>query len=283
MKSQTFRHTCCQPHCWSTLLWIDCGVSLGRSWLLDVVYVHATLRLTLSLCAVNLSPPPPSTFPPFARRRCRLAPYPPTSLHPSSIPTFCFVFIVRVMVCFWHCYSSLADALATAARALSSPSVPLLAARGVARVTSALHDALSRSFFFHSSRGDVLVLSMPHLACELLLTRSCPYAACGYLKHDSYSAPLRHVPSLLRCFLSYSLSSSVPHVVPPYAPVLSPPFPVVGRGGYAYGHSAPGHGGRRVGVVGWRRVVGRVWRSWRNAGSQPGERLGRPVAAVVFG
>lgn len=124
--------------------------------------------------------------------------------------------------------------------------------------------------------------SCPLLTCALLLTRS-PIRRAGYLGHDSYSTLPCHVPSSRRPFLSYSSFSFVCHHHTTLSPPLFPPFLVVGLGGYAHGHSAPGHGRRRVGVVGRRRVVGRVWGSWGNTSSQPGERLGRSVSPVVFG
>lgn len=124
---------------------------------------------------------------------------------------------------------------------------------------------------------------MPSSGLRVVADALSPMRRAGYLGHDSYSTLPCHVPSSRRPFLLYSFSSSVCHHHSTLLPPLFPLFLVVGRGGYAHGHSAPGHGGRRVGAVGRRRVVGRVWRSWGNTGSQPGERLGRPVSAVVFG
>lgn len=173
------------------------------------------------------------------------------------------------------------EALAGTSRARSVPPVSRARHGGTACVAGRLlREEPWCSVFFPCILWRRRVCSLlPCWACALLLTHARTDVVCGFIERVGLPrAPSHDVsPAAVFPFFQYP-SASCP---PPRCSLFW--ILVIHDGGYAHGPSAPGDGGGRVGVVGWRRVVGRIWRSWRDAGGQPGERVWRPVAAVVLG
>lgn len=267
--------------CGSLCLWIDCGVSLDCPSLSTPT--RRLARVALHCCRVSSAIPSsaPATF--ITRRRYRLARFPSTCASPPRLPEspfpFCFTLLV-IMVRLWP-FPAQPEALAGTSRARSVPPVSRARHGGTACVAGRLlREEPWCSVFFPCILWRRRVCSLlPCWACALLLTHARTDVVCGFIERVGLPrAPSHDVsPAAVFPFFQHP-SASCP---PPRCSLFW--ILVIHDGGYAHGPSAPGDGGGRVGVVGWRRVVGRIWRSWRDAGGQPGERVWRPVAAVVLG